>query len=100
MALRSTRKLDPTGVRPLRRWKANAYLTDGVHLLRTTSAPIVQGDQCLVPVEDCRTLDVVLMAERELSAMALRRVRPAPGPDPNASGAHTRRDMEAPPLWE
>jgi hypothetical protein len=72
-------------------WHPGTYLTDGVHLLRAVSSPIVEAGRGFVAVEDCRTLDVVLYAQEELAALRLRLVRPACEPeldnaDPPASG--------------
>jgi hypothetical protein len=99
MSFRRTWESTPTAA-PQKQWRPNAYLTDGVHLLRTVSAPITGAGQGLVAVEDCRTLDVVLHAQEELAALQLRLVRPAPEPQLGGSGSQQIGHSGEPPLWE
>jgi hypothetical protein len=77
----------------------NAYLTDGVHLLRTLPPPLAEGGERLLAVEDCKTLDVVLYTEQEITAMGLRFVGPVCEPQLDAAWQGTE-PSEGPSLWE
>jgi len=54
----------------------NGYLTDGVELYRSLGA-IRLGPSQIIGLENCRSLDVVLMALEELRGRGLRPVTPA-----------------------
>lgn len=78
----------------------SAYLTDGVHLLRTLPPPLAEGEERLLAVEDCKTLDVVLYAQEELAAMGLRFVGPACEPQLDAAWVQGTGTSEGPSLWK
>jgi hypothetical protein len=54
---------------------AGRYLTDGVNLYRSLG-PITLGPSQMIGVEDCRSLDVILIAADELRGHRLRQVIP------------------------
>lgn len=54
----------------------DSYHTDGTRLLRVDCVVGEGGD--FLSVEDCRTLDVVVLAADELLALGLRPIRPSP----------------------
>ena len=56
--------------------QASRYLTDGVNLYRFLGA-VADGTDQLVALENCRSLDVMLLPIRELHARRLRTVTPA-----------------------
>jgi hypothetical protein len=56
--------------------QAGSYLTDGVNLYQSLSA-IVRGPSHMVGLEECRSLDVVLIPIEELHNRGLRPVIPA-----------------------
>jgi hypothetical protein len=55
------------------------YLTDGVRLYRVVAALASPSGRAMVELEDCRSLEVVLMPADQLDPLALRAVRPASG---------------------
>jgi hypothetical protein len=63
--------------------QASGYLTDGVDLYRSLGA-ITHGPSQIVGLENCRSLDVVLLPIGELRTRGLRAVIPAD--DTTASG--------------
>lgn len=63
--------------------QASGYLTDGVDLYRSLGV-ITRGSSKLVGLENCRSLDVVLLPIDELRTRGLRAVIPAD--DATASG--------------
>jgi len=58
--------------------QASRYLTDGVNLYRFLGAVADDKDE-MVAVENCRSLDVMLLPIGELRAQRLRAVIPASG---------------------
>ena len=56
--------------------QSSRYLTDGVNLYRFLGA-VADGTDQLVALENCRSLDVMLLPIRELHARRLRTVTPA-----------------------
>jgi hypothetical protein len=56
--------------------RAGRYLTDGVELYRSLG-PIRRGPPELVGLENCRSLEVILIAADELCGDRLRDVTPA-----------------------
>lgn len=82
MPVKATRDTLPP--RPKPRFDADTYLTDGVRLLRTVSAATIEAGVGLAEVEDCATLDVVLLSHQELVVRGFRPVRLAPERRPTA----------------
>jgi hypothetical protein len=54
---------------------AGRYLTDGVNLYRSLG-PITPGPSQVIGLEDCRSLDVILIAADEFRGHRLRQVIP------------------------
>jgi hypothetical protein len=61
-------------VRALHDFGPGTYLTDGRALLRVESRIDVPGDDPLVELENCQTLDTVMWPARDLLARGLRRI--------------------------
>ena len=53
------------------------YLTDGINLYRVMDAPRDSRGHAVVGVEDCRSLELILLPADELRALRLRPVCPA-----------------------
>ena len=86
MKMQATRSIDAG--------QAGGYLTDGVELYRSLG-PITLGPSRMIGLENCRSLDVVLIAIDELRGRRLRPVIPATdaptGPPPSLpTPAHLR----------
>jgi hypothetical protein len=57
--------------------EAARYLTDGTNLYRVVDALRGSRGHAVVGVEDCRSLELILLPADELRALRLRPVRPA-----------------------
>jgi hypothetical protein len=57
--------------------EADRYLTDGINLYRVVDALRAAPGRVIVGVEDCHSLELILVRAEELRALGLRPVRPA-----------------------
>ncbi len=57
--------------------EAGGYLTDGINLYRVVDALRGSRGQPVVGVEDCRSLELILLPADEFRALRLRPIRPA-----------------------
>lgn len=57
--------------------EAGRYLTDGINLYRVVDALRGSRGHPVVGVEDCRSLELILLPADEFRALRLRLVRPA-----------------------
>jgi hypothetical protein len=65
------RRRKPT---PAQRPASQRYFTDGVNLYRFITWLSNAGDSSWAAIEDCRSLDLVIVSAEHLGAAALRRV--------------------------
>ena len=56
---------------------ADRYLTDGINLYRVVDGLRGSPGHAIVGVEDCRSLELILLPADEFRALRLRPVRPA-----------------------
>ena len=59
------------------RYLTDGYLTDGINLYRVVDALRAAPGRVIVGVEDCHSLELILVRADELRALGLRPVRPA-----------------------
>jgi hypothetical protein len=64
-------------VQGVRAERDSNYFTDGVNLYRIIDVLRTASGHPVVGLEDCRSLEVVLITAEEMRAIRLRRVRPA-----------------------
>ena len=57
--------------------EADRYVTDGINLYRVVDDLRGSSGHGVVGVEDCRSLDVILVRTDEFHALGLRPIRPA-----------------------
>ena len=76
-AKRSSAGDAPPAVRVGVEREAGRYLTDGINLYRVVDALRGSRGRPVVGVEDCRSLELILLPADELRELRLRPVRPA-----------------------
>jgi hypothetical protein len=76
-AKRSSARDTPPAVRVGAEREAARYLTDGTNLYRVVDALRSPRGRPVVGIEDCRSLELILLPADELRALRLRPVRPA-----------------------